>query len=375
MKNTIYDLIFEGGGAKGSVFVGALRAFYEKGYKPRRLIGTSAGAITATLLAAGFTADELLLAVNEKQSNGKPRFAAFMDIPTVDSFEEDTIKYSDAMTIFKATDIPLLPESLEYKFDEQIIHALLKSSRYRQLFSFIECGGLFSGHEFIVWLKEKLAEKGFGPDITLAEFHSKVNNEISLVASDTDAHEMLVLNHRTAPQCPVTWAVRMSMSIPFVWREVVWREEWGSYLEKDISGHRIVDGGVLSNFPIALVDQQPSPNSFAEQVMGSHTVANDAGTIGFLIDESIEVENQTENIKDKYINKLKIINRLTRLLDTMTDAHDNNEIKSHKDIVCRLPAKGYGTTEFDMDSKRLDDLIEAGKKAMRLYLEKNYIKK
>ena len=40
------------------------------------------------------------------------------------------------------------------------------------------------------------------------------------------------LNHRTAPNCPVAWAVRMSMSIPFIWQAVVWEEAWGLYLER-----------------------------------------------------------------------------------------------------------------------------------------------
>ncbi|NOQ15090.1 MAG: patatin, partial [Methyloprofundus sp.] len=43
-----YDLVFEGGGAKGSVFVGALEVFFKnERRKSRRLLGTSAGAITA----------------------------------------------------------------------------------------------------------------------------------------------------------------------------------------------------------------------------------------------------------------------------------------------------------------------------------------
>jgi predicted acylesterase/phospholipase RssA len=42
-----YDLVFEGGGAKGSVFVGALQEFNARGHEAGRLIGTSAGAISA----------------------------------------------------------------------------------------------------------------------------------------------------------------------------------------------------------------------------------------------------------------------------------------------------------------------------------------
>lgn len=48
-----YDLVFEGGGAKGMVFVGACEEFFRRGHSFDRLLGTSAGASTATLLAAG----------------------------------------------------------------------------------------------------------------------------------------------------------------------------------------------------------------------------------------------------------------------------------------------------------------------------------
>ena len=48
------DLVFEGGGAKGMVFVGALEELFRDGTRRAgRLLGTSAGAITAVTLAAG----------------------------------------------------------------------------------------------------------------------------------------------------------------------------------------------------------------------------------------------------------------------------------------------------------------------------------
>ena len=42
-----FDIVFEGGGAKGTAFVGALEVLFGAGHKHRRLVGTSAGAITA----------------------------------------------------------------------------------------------------------------------------------------------------------------------------------------------------------------------------------------------------------------------------------------------------------------------------------------
>jgi predicted acylesterase/phospholipase RssA len=54
-----FDLVFEGGGAKGMVFVGAYAEFVKRGHTFGRILGTSAGAITATLLAAGYSAEEM----------------------------------------------------------------------------------------------------------------------------------------------------------------------------------------------------------------------------------------------------------------------------------------------------------------------------
>lgn len=75
-----YDLVFEGGGAKGMVFVGALKEFESRGHSYDRLLGTSAGAITAALIAAGYTVPEMLDALGEKKNN-KSVFSEFMSPP------------------------------------------------------------------------------------------------------------------------------------------------------------------------------------------------------------------------------------------------------------------------------------------------------
>jgi hypothetical protein len=125
---------------------------------------------------------------------------------------------------------------------------------------------------------------------------------------------------------------------------------------------------VLSNFPIALIDKQPQLGSYEQQVMGD-TVANDAGTIGLLIDDTLAVAGQAKNPSTKLISELKTAKRVARLIDTMTGAHDNIEIMTHEHLVCRLPAQGYGTTEFNMEADRLNALIEAGHTAMSNFLK------
>src|SRR4051812_30800047 len=53
------DAVFEGGGVKGIGLIGALTVVEEEGYKWGNLAGTSAGAIVASLVAAGYNAAEL----------------------------------------------------------------------------------------------------------------------------------------------------------------------------------------------------------------------------------------------------------------------------------------------------------------------------
>ena len=85
-SNDSFDVVFEGGGAKGVVFAGALRELDARGMKTRRLVGTSAGAITATLIAAGYSAEQIEAAIQEKTESGEPVFSTFMDIPEASSF-------------------------------------------------------------------------------------------------------------------------------------------------------------------------------------------------------------------------------------------------------------------------------------------------
>ncbi|RME57018.1 MAG: hypothetical protein D6790_13950, partial [Caldilineae bacterium] len=56
------NLCFEGGGSKGIAYCGALKVLEEEGIHPdhtRRIAGTSSGSMFATLVAVGWTADEL----------------------------------------------------------------------------------------------------------------------------------------------------------------------------------------------------------------------------------------------------------------------------------------------------------------------------
>jgi predicted acylesterase/phospholipase RssA len=384
------DLVFEGGGAKGVVFLGALQALEAQGFQPRRVLGTSAGAISAILLAAGYVSGALGDITRERTADGKPRLATFLDPPT--SFSDQVVENSELTQIFGAVSIagivaqtvslPSFLGDLESRFraaDDRlrraIIRQLLRVPPFATLFSFVERGGLYEGSQVLGWIREKLdgCPKGRLGDSTLAAFREATGSDLSIVASDTTGDEMLVLNHRTAPQCPTAWAVRMSMSIPFLWQEVVWDADWGTYRGRDLTGHAVVDGGVLSNFPLGLV-AATDPDTVA--VMGN-VAPGEARVIGLLIDETLPVPGSdadggpvTVSGVQAAVNRLRTVQRVRRLVDTLTEAHDKQVITGHQDLVCRLPAKGYGTTEFDMSEARMNAMIAAGRNAMSDYLRR-----
>ena len=65
------DIVFEGGGVKGIGLAGDYRELYDTEYRPRCVAGTSAGAITASLVVAGYTGEELEQLVLNDMNFGK----------------------------------------------------------------------------------------------------------------------------------------------------------------------------------------------------------------------------------------------------------------------------------------------------------------
>jgi NTE family protein len=373
------DLVFEGGGAKGMVFIGALDVLFEEaGHKHGRLLGTSAGAITALALAAGYTVPELNAALLEKDAQGKPVFMSFLGNPA--PFDASAIRASAIRRLLQELNMPFVPDFTEERMDDWIANQLAENEWGRHLFSFVERGGWYSADPFVAWAERKLNEgklngrpRHFGK-LTLVEYFEATGVELTLTAADTTWARILWLNHRSAPDCPAVWAARMSMSVPLLWQEVEWRRQWGAYhtwnpatkrLEaNDIAGHVIVDGGLLSNFPLALF-LADSPDVTA--VVGPPRVKN---VLGLLIDESLPVPGRPPRPEGSgsVFAGLRTVERLRRLADTATGAHDNMAKAAFAPHVVRLPASGYGTTQFDMTDAERTALVEAGRQAMREFL-------
>jgi NTE family protein len=309
------DLVFEGGGVKGIGLAGALATLEERGYMPQNIAGTSAGAITAALLAAGYSAADL------KQIIISLDYREFQDRAWEDR-------------------VPLIERSLSLLLDL----------------------GLYEGDYFLRWMRERLAEKDVHTfaDLVCPEFADdpKYRWKLSVVASDVTNHELLVLPRDARKlgiepdTLEVALAVRMSMSIPIFFEPVrVENPETGQT-------HVIVDGGMLSNYPVWLFDSDGVP---------------EWPTFGMLLVEpkpSVPIGERLPKARMVGSGPGAVIGYVKSLAQTMMEAHDRLYVEqANYARTIPIPTLGVGTTEFDLTPERALALFDSGRWAAEKFLD------
>ena len=314
MTNKV-DGVFEGGGVKGIGLVGAVSEIEKAGYELENLAGTSAGAIVASLLAVGYSAAEL-------------------------KKELEQLNYSDFKDEGLLDKLGFLGKGLSIGFEY----------------------GIYEGEFFENWLEGLLVARGkttFG-DITTDYKAEKYKYKFQAIAADITDRRLLVLPGDlklfgiNPDEFSISRAVRMSMSIPFFFEPVGLRDTSGRK-------HLIVDGGLLSNYPIWLLDDGTEDPSWP--------------TFGFKL-----MEPDKRELKEARRNPINNpISFLKAIVGTMLDAHDSYHISKSKgdfDRTIGIPAvitvngmaKGIGTTDFGITQKESQALYDNGVEVAKKFL-------
>jgi NTE family protein len=308
------DLVCEGGGVKGIGLAGAYSVLEEEGWKPQNVAGTSAGAITAALIAAGYTSAEL------KEIIFGLDFRRFED----KSWEDR---------------VPLVGTPL----------------------SILVENGVYKGDAFLDWIRGVLAEKGFRTfaDLKTKWSDPKYSSKLQVIASDVTARQLLVLPRDGGVFGLNTWelevalAVRMSMSIPIFFRSV--RLKNG---ETNVE-HQIVDGGMLSNFPVWLFDCEDEEEP-------------DWPTFGLLLvepDPKKPIAARIPPPERAPLGARGLVTLLSGMLHTMMEAHDRLYLeKAQFARTIPIPTLGVGTTEFGISKERKQALYDSGRSAAEKFL-------
>lgn len=288
------DGVFSGGGVKGLALIGAVSAIEQKGLTFKRLAGTSAGSIIAAFIAAGYKSEEIY---------------NMMD-------EVNLTEFLDARKTFI--------------FGPIAKWILL----YWRL-------GLYKGVALEEWIESKLAARG------IRTFADLPPNALRVIASDLTNGRLVVIPDDLPKYgihidtFPVAKAIRMSCSLPYFFEPVKLKTRDGN----DV----VVDGGVLSNFPMWLFDQENIKK--VRPVLG------------------VKLSHSDNNRPPK--NKINnAIQMFEALFETMKDAHDARYIsRKHEKNIIFIPTEGILTTEFELSDERKKILFQLGEESAKEFLK------
>lgn len=201
------DGVFSGGGVKGIGLVGSVCCMEEKGASWQRIAGTSAGAIIASLIAVGFT--------------GKEMKEILFNLNFLDFAYKDVYDY-----------IPIAGKPAELFMTK----------------------GLYSSEPIEDYLNSLYAKKG---KYLFRDISPNGISPLKIIASDITNRKALILpddikQYGIEPMdFQIAKAVRMSLNVPILFKPIVLK-----YCGMDAY---IVDGGIMSNFPIWMFDVKGIP--------------------------------------------------------------------------------------------------------------------
>lgn len=318
------NFVFEGGGVKGIAYAGAIKQLDQKNMLESlsRVAGTSAGAITATLLAMGAGWEDI------RDIVGGTDFRKFMD----DSW-----------------------------------------GLIRDVSRLIKDYGWYKGDAFARWMKKQIYALTGKQNLTFGELENlKSQNpekyrSLYIVGTNLSTQLSEIYSPEHTPEVEIGYAVRVSMSIPFFFAAVK--------KDDDI----LVDGGVTWNYPIDLFDDKkylsnPDDSRLVTlpkyPTVYSSTHVYNKETLGFRVDtnDEIAVEKQSWRLPPQEIENFG--DYAKALIGFMTDMA--NKVHLHQNDWHRtvfIDARGVRTTDFDLPNKKVAELIESGEQGIKEYFE------
>nr|XP_006814560.1 PREDICTED: uncharacterized protein LOC102806773 [Saccoglossus kowalevskii] len=140
------------------------------------------------------------------------------------------------------------PDEASILMDQELPHVTLDHGYgYLSLIPNIIRGyGWNPGEKLLEWFGAKFEAKTGNKDITFKELFDKFGKELCVVICNVNRMDAEYCHMKTTPNMPVRLAVRMSMSIPGVFKAVE--------LKNGDNIDTCVDGGVLANLPLHCYD-------------------------------------------------------------------------------------------------------------------------
>ncbi len=377
VKKPPRNLVFKGGGQKGIAYPAALKELERQGAlkEIKRVAGTSAGAITAALVAVGYSPDELEQIIDESPlesfldhpGSGVISKEAAVGLKTIQkagalfSSADDAIHASVVHASFwgiqKVAEV-ILPRRITV-YTEPFVNYLgdqAANKRQQILSEFTKLPALCPGEKFRNWMEDKIAHKTgikyctFGELDALAKENPKKYMELYVFAVELrgmDGGKIRRLGTISKdPELPckdliISDAVRCSMSIPFVFapHALHYKNALGGrspYLKIG----KLVDGGLLINFPIDMFDDPSRETNL--RTLG----------LGFEVQKanSAPMEPTIHGVASAYYN----------FQESLDDIRPHNTNR-----MILLPTQGVGTIPKPLSSDKKREVAEGARKRVQ----------
>lgn len=273
-KKTI--MILSGGGTKGYAHIGALCALEDKQLLQyfNTFVGTSVGSIIISLYLVGYSPTEIW------------EFIKNYDLKKIKNFH--------IVNLFKSY-------------------------------------GMDSGKKLEDLLKQLIKAKGYDENITLGELHNITKKRLLIATVCLNRQSCIYLSHETHFNLPLYLAVRMSSSIPLMYKPIIYENEF------------YIDGGCIDNYPINLFEDQLD------------------NVLGIYLSNS---KNKAKKINGTY-------QYISLVLGCLFEGSTKNIIRGYEKYTININIDSMVPVEFSMDLENKQLLYNSGYDAVVNFYKKD----
>jgi NTE family protein len=139
------------------------------------------------------------------------------------------------------------------EMEDEIINKKLDQLKDIRFLNFATKYGIDSGNNIMKWIESLMTRKDFDKNITFDIFFETTGVDFQVFATNLNKYIFTKFNYIETPKLKVTDAIRMSISIPFMFTI----NKFNFKTKKmDESGDTHVDGGLIDSYPAYLFKDQ-----------------------------------------------------------------------------------------------------------------------
>jgi NTE family protein len=373
----IDNLVFQGGGIKGLAYLGALEALSKNIdlSKVKRFGGTSAGAINALLLGLGYSQKELqilLKEVNFKEIlmdgdfkdkllslNARAQQIKAKGADVADKFKRvSQASKNPCGAVSAASELSQVSNDPDFKMIKEALQLLTQQDF-----------GLFPGEYFREeWIEPLIQAKTSIAYVTFQELINQGFKPIYFVGTNIATGNAEVFSHETTPDAIVSDALRISMSIPLVFKPHQLYIKQNGQRVPHSSGAWYVDGGLLDNYPLWLFDKagywQTAP-------LLPQALARNPYTLGLRLTTAEHKAVYEGSAMEKNPPPTSLGSFLWSIVQAVYEKQNSDHVKfQEQDRSIYIDYLGIQTTQFDLEEKDQQALMQSGYAAVQHYFQK-----